>query len=396
MITIDQLLLKIIQLTSPTIEELLEKKDARVLRSIGSIVAGPNFITENQSNLLLKILQTNKEKLSSQSDELIDALVLPSWSKVFRKIDPVKKMYISPGSDENLQIILDFTFSSSIRKKLQELSKSVSGLVAVAPGKLFVADLTEKNIVTLVDALTPLEFTIDENVQNFYKIIKSWSEEDIRNQFLLTTMTHTNFQKQITSDLGTETAIDENIINDRSMRYQYFHKKSKKIPENLVEIIANRPTPKVWVNKKETTIDEVLNSLVRLKRFPILVVFDSYNIKNSLTDLKNLTESLENIGIYKNVGIYFRLSNDADGKEFNQYIAEKQLNCNLDHETKVVGVQSGKIPKFLLKTDWKPMSVISIGTALRHSKTAAYANSCDLIISYTDTQPIVETKILWS
>jgi len=396
MTTVDQLLLKIIQLTNPTIEELLDKKDARVLRSIGSIISGPNFITENQSNLLVKILQANKDKISGVSDELEDALLFPVWSKVFRKIDPVKKMYISSNTDENLQIILDFTYSSSIRKKLQDLSKKVTGLYATSPGKTFVADLTEQNIVTLIDELSPMEFVIDEKLQDFYKTIKSWSEEDVKNQFLLTTITHTNFQKQITADLGTETEIDDHVINDRSMRYQYFHKKSEKIPENLVEIIANRSTPRVWINKKETSIDEILKSLLHLKRFPILAVFDSYNIKNSLEDLKNLTESLENIGIYKDVGIYFRLSNDTSGKEFNQYIADKQLNCNLNNETKVVGVQSGKIPKFLLKTDWKPMSVISIGSPLRHSKTAAYANGCDLIISYTDTQPIVETKISWS
>ena len=396
MTTVDQLLLKIIQLTNPTIEELLDKKDARVLRSIGSIIASPNFITENQSNLLVKILQANKDKITGVSDELADALLFPLWSKVFRKIDPVKKMYISSNTDENLQIILDFTYSSSIRKKLQDLSKTVMGLHATAPGKTFVADLTEQNIVILIDELRPLEFAIDEKLQNFYNIIKSWSEEDIKNQFLLTTITHANFQKQITADLGTETAIDDHVINDRSMRYQYFHKKSEKIPENLVEIIANRLTPRVWINKKEISIDEIVRSLLHLKRFPILAVFDSYNIKNSLDDLKNLTQSLENIGIYNHVGIYFRLSNDTIGKEFNQYIAEKQLNCNLDNETKVVGVQSGKIPKFLLKTNWKPMSVISIGSPLRNSKTAAYANGCDLIISYSDTQPIVETKILWS
>lgn len=396
MITVDQLLLKIIQLTNPTIEELLDKRDARVLRSIGSIVAGPTFITENQSSLLLKILQANKDKILAVSEELAEALLFPSWSKVFRKIDPIKKMYISTDSDENLQITLDFTFSSNIRKKIQDLSKSVSGLYATSPGKLFVADLTEKNIVALVDALSPMGFTIEEKLQDFYKIIKSWSEEDVKNQFLLTTITHTNFQKQITADLGTETAIDDHIINDRSMRYQYFHKKSEKIPENLVEIIANRLTTKVWINKQENSIEEILKSLLHLKRFPILAVFDSYDVKNSLDDLKNLTQSLENIGIYNNVGIYFRMSNDATGKEFNQYIADKQLNCTLDHDTRVVGVQSGKIPKFLLKTDWKPMSVISIGSALHHSKTATYANGCDLIISYTDTQPIVETKISWS
>jgi hypothetical protein len=185
MTTVDQLLLKIIQLTNPTIEQLLDKKDARVLRSIGSIVASPDFITENQSNLLVKILQTNKDKIAVVSDELADALLFPSWSKVFRKIDPVKKMYISSNTDENLQIILDFTYSSTIRKKLQDLSKKVSGLYATAPGKIFVADLTEQNIITLIDELSPLDFVIDEKLQNFYKIIKSWSEEDIKYLFLL-------------------------------------------------------------------------------------------------------------------------------------------------------------------------------------------------------------------
>jgi menaquinone-dependent protoporphyrinogen IX oxidase len=67
----------------------------------------------------------------------------------------------------------------------------------------------------------------------------------------------------------------------------------------------------------------------------------------------------------------------------------------LTPDTKIVGVQSGKIPKFLLKNDWKPMSVISIGNTLRHNKTAVYANCCDLVISYTDKEPLYEPKIAW-
>jgi hypothetical protein len=60
-----------------------------------------------------------------------------------------------------------------------------------------------------------------------------------------------------------------------------------------------------------------------------------------------------------------------------------------------VGIQNGKIPKFLVKNEWKPMCVIGIGTPLRNSKTAVYSNNCDLIISYTDKEPIVETRHQW-
>jgi hypothetical protein len=104
---------------------------------------------------------------------------------------------------------------------------------------------------------------------------------------------------------------------------------------------------------------------------------------------------LEKNRIFDNVGFYFRLDNDTHGKEFNQLIAEKKYNTQLNSQTKIAGVQTGKIPKFFLKNDWKPMSVISIGNTLRNSKTAVYANCCDLIISYSDNEPIIETQNLW-
>ena len=72
-------------------------------------------------------------------------------------------------------------------------------------------------------------------------------------------------------------------------------------------------------------------------------------------------------------------------------------NCNLDINTKIVGVQNGKIPKFFLKNDWKPMTVIALDTkmGLRHGKTSVYSNRCDLIIEYSDAPSVLEKKILF-
>jgi hypothetical protein len=63
MMTIDQILLDIVNNTNPTVEEYLLKRDARVLRSLASIVSNTTFITENQGRLLLKIIQDNQEKI---------------------------------------------------------------------------------------------------------------------------------------------------------------------------------------------------------------------------------------------------------------------------------------------------------------------------------------------
>jgi hypothetical protein len=89
------------------------------------------------------------------------------------------------------------------------------------------------------------------------------------------------------------------------------------------------------------------------------------------------------------------LPSNEHGVEFNKFVGEHQYNCQLDNTTKIVGVQNGKIPKFFIKNDWKPMSVVAIGSSLKQTKTAVYASYSDLIISYSDTQPIIETRTLW-
>jgi len=264
-----------------------------------------------------------------------------------------------------------------------------------ASGKLFQADLTEKNIVTLIDALQDHNFQIDEKLQDHYNIIKSWSKTDIEEQFLITNIVHQNFQKAITLDLGIETAIDQNVITDRSMRYQYFTKNMENTEKSLTSQLANREKTKVWIDRTAVPLSEIISSLIELKRLPVLVIFDTYSPSNSLKNLEILRKSLEDNNIDSNVGIYFRLANDDIGSQFNRIIADKKYNCPLDNNTQVVGIQSGKIPKFFLTNSWKPMSVITLDSNMRHTKTAIYSNCCDLVITHSDSKPMIEKIEKW-
>lgn len=394
MTTIDKIL---IQLLSSGDEHLtaISSRDLKVLKSLAKIISTPSFITENQGRLLVKILRENFEKFTDMKDEISSSVSVPTWTRPFRQIDKTKKLYILQ-SDPSL--IIEFAFSSAIRKVLTTNAKHITGFCQQSSGKNYKADLTERNIVALVETLEPLDFDIDQKVIDFYKTIKSWSENEVRDQFLISNISHVNFQKHITSDLGINTSIDENIILDRSMRYQYFFKKSEKsekTTKNLAETIAERTGTKLWIDRKTVSLDDIMLSLLKLKRLPVLVIFDNNDDKRCFEDLKILHESLEKNEIFSQIGIYFRLPNNDTGTQFNKFIAEHQYNCALDDTTQIVGVQNGKIPKFFLKNNWRPMSVIAIGNSLRQTKTAVYANSCDLIITYTDNQPLIETRIIW-
>lgn len=391
MTNVDKILIKIINHANNDLESIIPRRDARVLRSLLTAISSSEFITENQSKLLVKILKEHLSKFENVVEELLESLTQPSWSRIFREIDKTKKFYIS--STEN-RLFIEFTFSSAIRKALNKISNQVDGMEQTASGKFFSADLTEQNIVLLYNLLESLEFDIDQKICDFYQIITTWDESSVRSQFLITNFTHANFQKQITADLGINTAIDQNIINDRSVRYQYFTEKTEKNPKNLTEILSQRSGPRVWVDQTKWNLDQIVESLVALKRFPVLVVFEQNNPKKCMEDLTKLHESLEKNRIFDNIGIYFRLTNDSIGTQFNKFIADHRYNYHLDNTTNVVVVQNGKIPKFFIKNEWKPMSVISIGNTLRHTKTSVYANACDLVISLTDAQPIIESRVV--
>ena len=385
MITVDNLLLEIVNSTTPTVEELIASKDSRVLRSLAHSIINHFFITENQSRLLLKILRENQKKLVTISKDLNQIIDVPTWSKSFRHIEQVKKLYIANNTDQEPSLIIEFTFNSEIRKIMSELTKKCENLTMLSPGKNYTAPLTEQNLVAMVDALSPLSFDIDEIIKNHYTTIKSWSETTVRSQFLLTGMTNVNFHKHITDDLGISTAIDNNIIADRSVRYQYHTEIAKKHGDTLTEVIANRNKPRVWVDKNQHTLVEVIASLKELKRLPMLIVFDTV-INKYNANLQILSDAFEQNGIFDHIGVYFRLPNDDTGKQFNQFIAHKQYNYNLDNNTSVACVQSGKLPKFFLTSAWRPMSIIALDSrmGLRHGKTAVYSSCCDCIVEWAD------------
>ena len=392
MITVDRFLVNLIHKNANI---AIPKRDFSVLKSLAQSSTGANFITENQSKLLLKILKEHSSIIAKIAPEVTEITNLPTWSRNFRKIEQVRKLYISSLADGSKVLAIEFTFSSSLRKLLTEISKKVENLHQINPGKTYHAELTEKNIVTVVDELSPRDFQIEETIKEYYDTIKNWSKSDIESQFSLENINNLNFQKHIISDLGEECQLDNILVADRSIRYQYFLKNERNSSKTLLEMLAFRSNPKVWVDSTKFSLDNLVSTLIELKRLPVLLVFDSYNVANQHEILLKLSVILEKHNITDNVGIYFRLPNSSDTKKFNELIAEKKYNAVLDETTTVVGVQSGKIPKFLLKTNWKPMSVVSINNVLRNSKTAVYANCCDLVISYTDKNPIIGEKNIW-
>lgn len=397
MITVDNLLLKITSCTTPTIEEYLPVRDSKVLRSLASAIASPVFITENQSRLLLKLLEQYSSHFLIIDNTLTEVLLTPSWSRRFRAVDSTKKVYIKTLKDKEPAIFVEYAPNTAIRKVLQGVGKLIENSITVHSTKLISIELTEKNIVAIVDLLKPNKFEFDQKITDFYEIIKKWKFTDECKKFFFDENLYEPIKVSLENDIGVDSMTNLSIIADRKTRYHFLTKKVEKNEVKLQDLIVHRTQQKIWIDSNAYELSDVIGNLKDLKRLPLLVIFDSHSADACTKTLKNLQESLKNNDISDHVGIYFRLQNDTAGKMFNSIIQENHYNTTLDHTTKVAGIQTGKLPKFFLKDcTWAPKSVIVFGNNLRHGKTAIYSNRCDLIISYSDKPSIFDNNTGWA
>jgi hypothetical protein len=391
MTTVDNLLIEIADYGFDNLKTKISKRDLRILKNLAHLVKTPEFISENQGKLLIKILKENIDHLSFVGIELFKTLKVPTWSKSFKKINQVRKLYIDQQDDGEKYIIIEFTFSPQLKKIMQQYSDLAQGNVRYHNSKYYVAWLTEKNIALAVSHFKPLNFEISTEILSFYEVISSWDLTQYQENFNVRTTTNKNLIEKLENNIGMMGTADALMLADRKIQFQYqFDQKFEN--SGVKEHIALRTDQRVYVDPTMYQLYELVGALVDLNRLPILVVFNGYSEIESLNHLKLLDNALEKNSITKNVGIYFRFENNEVGKQFNQYLAEKQFNAQLDSSTKIAGILSGKLPKFFLTTKWRPQSVISFTNNLKHNKTSVYCNDIDLIVYYTDKKSLTDFK----
>lgn len=345
-------------------------KDRRILISLSKQLRSGVFITENQANLILKIFQENS--ISYPSDY--------TWSTPFRRISQVRKIFLHKDSDVK-SIVVEFTFNKRLKAILAEVLKKIDGNV-VTTSKQYSFLLTENNIFQLLTAFGSERFDIDPIIQSWFDEIVEIKSESTQPYLI------ENVPERIKEIISLETGNNEWLIVDRQHRYQY-KVSTATAPNNLIQKLASRNDTKVFVNSKTSTLVELIHALKTLKRFPVLVVFNPHDAKESYEQLVALNTAIQIVDPESTTGIYFRFesSTDANGL-FNSYIKEQKLNSFLTLDTSFVGISNNQLPKFMLSNPWYPKTVISFVNNFKSNKTSVFCDQVDLIIYYNKTAPI--------
>lgn len=385
--TVDDLIFSLKQIGFDNINPAIPQKDLKILKNISNMMTKDSYITESQSNLVLKILKENQDHLGKFKDSVIKFLSTPSWKKEFRINEKIRKISLRYQKNEETQIVVEFSFDKEIKKRLATINTELRYERFDLNHKGYLYSLSEKHIVTLYERLSPLNFEFSDDFLELYEKISKLDLVKVKEKFQFDNF----YQSRLEPNNHKINIENPLIVLDRKIRYQYeFSGNFDENTKNSLEYkIANRTQNKIFINTNLISFNTLLSTLSKLNRHRILLVFDDFSPINSIHSLEKVIKFLELEVNEHNVGIYFRFDNKQEGLSFNKLISQYSLNKKLDNTTNIVGIGNGKIPKFMIKNSWYPDAVISFTSSLRNNKCDVYCNDCDLIIYHLPMKPLI-------
>jgi hypothetical protein len=391
MLTIDNILLTIEQHGIDKLNSSVPVKDRRILKNLVRMIQMPAFITESQGRLLIKILQENMEALHFIGSALIPSLKNPSWSKSFKTIEIVKQISIIKNSAGESFIDIECSFNKEIKKSLTTITRNIEGSAStITLGRRTSFLLTEKNLYNIVKEFDKHDFDKSEQVIKLYNDVCSLDLSGTKNSFNIYKTANVKLKNRLIKNIGVIDSTNMLLLEDRKIEFQYTVKGNLD-DSSLANKIAKRTNNKIFINSSEYTLLDVAQAIRQLRKMPALCIFDEYDAGASIKNLKIVKTVVDTVDPTINVGAYFRFNNSGDGEQFNKLVSEYGFNKQLDNNNRVSIIANGKIPKFFLKSDWYPKTVISFSNHFRNNKTSVYCNSCDLIVYYTSSQPMIGT-----
>lgn len=364
--------------------DLLLPRDRKILISFRAQLMENVFFTEKQANLLVKILKENKNRLKDYVPGIEDSLQDIEWSSPFRIVKKFRDVFLNNEDFSNITV--KFNFDKGLRDIVCSLAPRVKGNFSAKSSTEFKFSLNEHNLILLFNELKQFNFNFDEKIEKMHEEMEKIRISS-RDMFDIFSIENKKILDSVKNDIGDITKHNLLLLHDRKFRYQY--KISENIKKNsLSEKIAQRESVRVFINEDIFSLTETIRSLIELKRLPVLVVFEPHSSLNCKKHIDLLNYALSNNNIKDQVGVYFRFDKSDDNHGFNKTINELKYNSYLTEETKFVGVANNKLPKFIIKSPWEPMSVISFTNNFKGTKTAVYASRADLVIYYNKAKPL--------
>tara|TARA_B100001057_G_scaffold273907_1_gene274188 strand:- start:7739 stop:8950 length:1212 start_codon:yes stop_codon:yes gene_type:complete len=383
--------------TAPKGMFTIKREDYNILTSLGRQVVRGIGLTDRQHELLKTKLLSYNDMFENDITKSFDNLRVP-----LRQLNREKTIKLVYNDSDELCIAVKFIFNKKLLTAIEKAKVGAVGHLYNSKEKIHYFPFNELNVYQVISNFKNNNFDIEAELYEYFQKVEAMSnnQDDYVPgiySFKLKNLSDRAIDFMISS-IGEPTKENLAIYNDRKDQLGLHHFDQQELEESLNALtilskkIVQRKEYNVIVPPDVYPIERVLESLLELNRFPLLVILP---IESPLEGLVKINKGLRNIIFEQDMSVLFRVSNDKNSnKDFNEYVKLNKLNNILDTNTKVVYINSNKFPKPLLKSEWRPNTVLTIGSVRMHAKVNDYVNPLDLIIHYdTDISPFNRAKV---
>lgn len=372
----------------------IESSDATIMYSVARQTFKGTALTDRQYALMKEKLQTYRDQFTAldyEFDIAIETLRHPlrnidrsKYIKIVNHEDAIGSKRVYESYKAKWQWIkIRFPFSKKLITDLQSMKIDENEHMHDKGSHEHFFLLNEKNLHSIIKTFKDKNFDIESKLLEIYTQLDNLNEYDhvpcVHNNTLKNLVPAA--QKYLETDLGSYTAENAFLYQDRSRLYGLRFIDSQ-IDYSFCSIlsskIAKRTKSKILVKPEEFNFDQLVNSLLQLKRFPVVILL---NDKDPYSNLHDTYQSFRNIIDSSEVSVQFRLpSNESGG--FNEYISENNLNNKVDKNTKLVYTIQDKLNKPLLQSDCFPKTIMLLESTRVNHRVDLWLDQFDLVIHY--------------
>ena len=373
----------------------IQNTDRNLMFSLGKQCLRQIPFTDRQYELAKRKILDYKDQFEANGIDGVEEK-MNNLRQPLRSIDRSKTISLVEQNDQTM-IAVRFPFAKNMIKYIEILNSIHKNKGYDKANKTHFITPTEKNIYRLIGNFQKANFEIEESLLEQYRKLLEMKENKNKHvpgvYGLQLKNLHNKAFDYAVSSIGEPSLDNLALYKDRQeiLGINYFDEddlqQSIHKLQPLTKKIINRSKQNILVNSLKYTVDNVVESVLELHRFPLLVIIPDND--DSVECLQNVYECFKGIVLDESCSVMFRKDNKNQiDRNFNSFIKQKNLNNSLAKNSKIVYISNNKIPKPLLVSDWKPSAVLMYGSRRTNMKLDSYVSECDLVMHYdSDSTP---------